>query len=301
LITLTDERGLIKSPQSWDEIESLPGYVKGIDPTQHKLKAIIGSYHLKGIHCGLSCNQPHDKGYIAVTQSGAVTNLGHDCGRKYFGVDFITFKNQHHRELDARNNRDLLFTFSLQLDDLEKEINELRKANYGIDWIYKTSQELICRGKGCPDEVIRVVNAMIKSRSNVLKKEREATDAEIKTLELSQNKRIQRPHYVEEDIAIISGLEVLYEENDLRKLTVNELEINIKPFKVLNIENLTHSDLAKWAKWVNSIDNLKERIKNSMNAGLALLKPENLEPLSKIVDKSEDIKGFRKFINSLNS
>ena len=128
MITLTDERGLIFSPKSWAEIEEIPGYVKGIDPTKHKLKAIIGSYHLKDIHCGLSCNKAHDKGYIAQTKSGAVTNIGHICGHNYFGVDFTTFANQHNREVTAKSHRDLLSTFSLQLDDLEVEICELRKS-----------------------------------------------------------------------------------------------------------------------------------------------------------------------------
>ena len=95
MITLTDERGLIFSPKSWTEIEEIPGYVKGLDPTKHKLKSIIGSYHLKDIHCGLLCNQLHDKGYIVVTQGGVVTNLGNECGKNYFGVDFTTFANQH--------------------------------------------------------------------------------------------------------------------------------------------------------------------------------------------------------------
>lgn len=70
MITLTDERGLIYSPKSWDEILEIPAYDRGLDPSKYKLKAVIGSYHLKDIHCGLSCNAEHDKGVIVQFHGG---------------------------------------------------------------------------------------------------------------------------------------------------------------------------------------------------------------------------------------
>ena len=300
MITLTDERGLIFSPKNWAEIEEIPGYVKGIDPDKHKLKAIIGSYHLKDIHCGLACNAAHDKGYIAQTQSGAVTNIGHICGKKYFGVDFTTLANQHNREVTAKSNRDLLSTFGLQLDDLEIEICELRKSEFGIDWIYKTSQNLIISGKECPDAVVNSIHAMIKAGSNVLQKTREATEVEIKAAELSQRRRVDIPHYVQEDIAVISGLSVLLKENDLKDLAVIELEEKIKSFKHLIIDDLPHSDLASWAKWVSSVESIKDKLKVSMQNGTNLLKSSNLYPFKEILNKDDSFK-FSKFLKQLPS
>jgi hypothetical protein len=299
LITLTDERGLIFSPKSWAEIEEIPGYIKGLDPAKHKLKAIIGSYHLKDIHCGLSeCNSPHDKGYIAQTQSGAVTNLGHICGQRYFGIDFTTFANQHNREVTAKSHRDLLSTFSLQLYDLENKIKTLRGSKHGADWIYLTSQNLINRGKECPDEVIRAITAMIKSRSNILKKSRPATEEEIKTAELSQ-KRISKPYYVEDNIAVISGFDALFEENELKKLVIIELEEKIKPFKNLKIDNLTHQELAAWAKWVTAVENTKDKIKASIDAGVNLLRSSNLIAFKEIISNKQDKEMFDKFLKKL--
>ena len=299
MITLTDERGLIFSPKSWAEIEEIPGYVKGIDPAKHKLKAIIGSYHLKDIHCGLSCNVAHDKGFIAQFHGGTVTNIGHICGKKYYEVDFTTFTNYYNREVVAKSHRDLLSTFRLQLDDLESEINELRELEHGINWIYTTSQNLVNRGKECPDEVVNTISTMLKSRSSVLQKAREATDAEIKTLELSQVQRVKKPHYIQEDIAVISGLDVLHPENDLRKLVVIEIEENIKPFKKLIIDNLTPSELARWAKWVSSVESTKDKVKVSMQSGINLLKSANLEPFKEILSKKEDFTKFDKFLKKL--
>ena len=140
---------------------------------------------------------------------------------------------------------------------------------------------------------------MIKSRSNVLQKSREATDAEIKVLELSQVNKVRKPHYIQEDIAVISGLEALYEENDLKNLVTLEVEEKIKSFKKLNIENLAHSELARWAKWVSSIESTKVKIKDSMNAGINLLKQSNLYVFKKILSKKQDIDSFDKFIKKL--
>lgn len=298
MITLTDERGLIFSPKSWAEIEEIPRYKKGIDPTKYKLKAIIGSYHLKDIHCGLSCNVAHDKGFIAQFHGGAVTNIGHICGKKYYEVDFTTFTNQYNREVVAKSYRDLLSTFSFQLDDLEKEISELRKPDLGIGWIYKTTQSLTNNGKECPDEVVRAIQVMIRTRSNVLKKDREATEAEIKAAELSQGRRVNRPLYAQEDIAVIFGIEALYPENDLRKLVTIEIEENIKLFKKLVIDNLTHSELSRWAKWVGSVESTKDKVKNSMQAASNLLKSSNLYPFKEILSEEDSTK-FAKFLKQL--
>ena len=56
-----------------------------LDPSQHKLKQILGHYIEKEWKpCGLSnCHQLHGKGYYVVTESGLETNIGKDCGKKY--------------------------------------------------------------------------------------------------------------------------------------------------------------------------------------------------------------------------
>lgn len=298
MITLTNERGLITSPQSWEEIESIPGYLRGLSPSEHKLKSVIGSYNLKDIHCGLTCNQLHDKGYIVVTENGTVTNIGHVCGRNYFGTDFATFTNQYNRDVTAQNNRDLLFTFDLQIEELEQEIKNLRESKYGVDWIYKTSKILISKND-CPIEIVRTLEAMIKARSSILKKTREVSENEIQRIEVATGRKIKRPYIVEEVISNISGIEILYEEKNLRRLVVIELEEKIKSFKSMRIDELTYAELSKQAKWVHSIEFIKEEIKDAMNAGVLFLNVENLRPLLQILSNKNDIKNFTIFLNNL--
>ena len=74
-------------------------FVEILDPAEHRLKAIVRSYAFKDeINCGLkNCRQGHKKGYLVATESGLETNIGHKCGKKYFGADF----QREHRNFQA--------------------------------------------------------------------------------------------------------------------------------------------------------------------------------------------------------
>jgi hypothetical protein len=43
MITLKIERGFVQV-ESWDEVTGLPGFVKNLNRSQHKLKDIVGRY-----------------------------------------------------------------------------------------------------------------------------------------------------------------------------------------------------------------------------------------------------------------
>ena len=77
MITLNGARGF-EEVNSWQEITELPGFTAALNPEHKQLQEIIGRYVFKDkIPCGLTtCKQPHGRGYIAVTESGDVTNIG---------------------------------------------------------------------------------------------------------------------------------------------------------------------------------------------------------------------------------
>ena len=147
MITLNTDNGLVRV-ERWEDIETLPGYVNDLNPSQHKLKTIRGRYLFKDyIKCGLSnCHTPHGKGYIATTTDGLTTNIGKDCGKKDFGVDFETLSDQFDRDVTAAENRDRLGSFSFQLEEFEDRIRQLREGQSGADWVHKKSQHLLRPG-----------------------------------------------------------------------------------------------------------------------------------------------------------
>jgi hypothetical protein len=301
MITLSIENRLVKV-DSWDEIESLPGFARDINPVEQKLDSIIGRYVFKDmIRCGLSdCHTPHARGYIVVTKDGCKTNIGKDCGKTYFGVDFETLSKKLDRDITESENRERLWSFSFRIDDLEKKIRELRSCENGADWVYKLTRPLIDRSKGCPEEVVRRISSMVKTRNNALSVQRQATKREIEELEVIQNRKLSGDYVIDEQVAEILGIEALYPENDLREILVINLEDNIKRFKEENIAKLTYNELKAWVKWVDSVNGALDKASIAMQSGRILLNIENLEPFYKVLNTHGDKKKFRDYLRRLN-
>lgn len=302
MITLNTDTGLVKI-EKWEDIEALPNFQINLNPSDHKLESIIGRYIFKEkIRCGLSnCHAPHNKGYIVKTKEGSKTNIGKDCGKTYFGVDFETLSNKYDRDTTEAENRDKLWSFSFKIEELQEQITRLRQCEKGADWVYKKTRSLLNIGADCPDEIARHIQSLTKSRTSGLFKSREATDSEIETLEITQNKKITKPHFIDEKIADLIGLEALYPENDLKNLLVLDLEHNIKTLNGADIDLLTFEELKHWSKWIGSIENILERVNYSIAAGKNLLTKSNLEPLTSVLTKSNDKSTFRIFLKSLEN
>jgi hypothetical protein len=302
MITINTEKGLVKV-ESWEDVESLPGFVKNLNPTNQKLDAIIGRYIFKEkINCGLSnCHTPHAKGFIVKTIDGASTNIGKDCGKTYFGVDFETLSNKFDRDITESENRDKLWSFSFKIDEIQDAIHNLRCSEYGANWIYKKSRYLVTLGADCPNEIVKQILSMGKNRSSGLFKPREATDFEIEALSNSQNRQISKPHFIEEKIADISGLDALYPENDLKNILVIDLEENFKTFISKDIDQLSFEDLKYWSKWIGTVETSLQKANDSIQAGRNLLTQSNLKPFLTLLTKNEDKLIFRRFLEGLTN
>lgn len=284
MITLNTEKGLIKI-ETWEDITSRPGYMDNLDPRDKKLKSIIGNYSFKDkIRCGLSnCHTPHAKGYIATTEDGYETNIGQDCGKKYFGVDFETLSRKFDRDVKDKDNRDLLWSFKSKLTTVNDKIDVIRKEQGG-DWAHKQLLALTNLNKGCPESVIIQIKAMAKARSGALTKPRLATNEEIDNLEAIQGKRVERPHYIDEKFAELSGIEALYPENDLRNLLTLELTNKIKSFEREDVDQMTAKELSTWAKWAASVEVTLNKAELVLAIGKRLLKSDNLKPLLRMLE-----------------
>src|SRR3546814_6138448 len=137
MITINGEKGFVRI-ESWDDIESRPGFAKDIDPRSVKLKAIIGSYTFSDyIPCGLStCHQPHGNGFLVVTVDGRETNIGRICGKRHFSVDFVQMRRVFLKDLNAKQNRNFLWELKHRLPSVTAEIDALKSQPYGANWIH---------------------------------------------------------------------------------------------------------------------------------------------------------------------
>jgi hypothetical protein len=138
MIILNGERGYVEVA-SWEDITGRPGFVPNLNPKEHKLKAIIARYSFaEEIHCGLSdCHQWHKKGYLAVTESGAETNIGKDCGATYFGIEFKTIARTFDRDVATAKRRETLTGLSARLDGISQRIAGMRSTRRGADWVHR--------------------------------------------------------------------------------------------------------------------------------------------------------------------
>jgi len=300
VITLNQERELVRV-SAWEDIAQRPGFTAPLDPAAHKLKGIIGQYALANdVPCGLSsCRTMHRHGYLVVTQSGHETNLGKDCGKRYFDVEFEAMRNAFDRDLRAKEQRERLFSLQFQVDEWRAKIAELRAGARGADCAWRDLRAFRESGKGVPTAVIQRLRTMLKTGSTLLEIERAATTEEADQAEAAQGRRIPRPYYVSESIGELRGLHALQDDMDLRNMLVLGLLEQFDQFERLQIDALSPNELSRWAKWATGLDAEFDKAVASLGAAHAFLDRENLARLAKAITAKEDRAEFDKFIRGL--
>jgi hypothetical protein len=297
LITINIAQGLLQY-ESWADIEATPGFQRDIDPKVSKLDSILGRYvFLDRVVCGLSnCHTLHGKGYIVKTKDGTITNIGKDCGSSYFGVDFDRLSATFERDLKQKEQRERLHSFSLQTEDIQARVSELRKADKGATWIHMLIERLKSP-RDIPEPIVRQLSAMVKGRTNRLTKTRKADKTEAEALEAAgQN----GPHFVEDVVAELEGFSALYPENDLRQLLVFGVDEAIREFDKLDIGSMSPGELSKWVKRVGTVESSLEQAEQAIGEGRKFLTATNLEPLMQVDgiwrDGMPDFKNYLKLL-----
>lgn len=304
MITLNTNKSVVRL-DGWDDLVGRAGFSTNLDPAEHDLDAIIGRYNIgERVRCGLSnCHTLHAKGYLVSTKSGRETNIGKDCGKTYFGVDFENLAKQFERMSAEQDNREFLSNFSFNIEDLDNKIHELRCGQRGADWVNKHGRCLIDPSPRVPLEVVRAITRLVKSKSNQFSVEREATEREVEAMETAQRKTLDRPQYVDEVVAVIHGLDALYAESDLRTILVLGVEEPLKKFRTLIIDELTFEQLVYWKKWAVTVEGSLESATFATAAGVVLLTRENLSPLLQLptLAKGVDRALFQTYLDAITA
>ena len=107
--------------------------------------------------------------------------------------------------------------------------------------------------------------------------------------------------YIEENIATVSGIEAMYDQNNLKLLITDTLKKFIENFPIDKIDLLSSKDLAYWVKEVKEIPNLKNKIDTAIKFCVNFLTFENLLPFEKIIEKQEEVAEWHNFLNSLKT
>lgn len=301
MITLNCEKGPVRI-ENWEDIRSRPGFVESLDHEEHQLGTVIGRYIFKEpIKCGLKgCRTEHNKGYLVATVSAHETNIGKDCGKKYFGIDFQEMTRQFDRDIEAYELRQSLWNFSFKIDDIEAIVADLRGGAKGADWIHRRLGPLVSSNGQCPEKIVRAVRDLVKNGTDIVKVDREATSEEHKQMETRQGKKLPSPQYVSESIGRLDGIAALESGNDLRQILILDLGENLRLFREKDIDQLSHRELQYWGKFVSQVDVLIERAEYAIDQGRKLLDAGNLSILRRLVSEKAEIMLFERFVKALN-
>lgn len=299
MITLNTERGLERI-ESWSDIENLAGFHKDIDPMAVKLSSIIGRYRLSDqVVCGLStCHHKHFRGYVVATSNGFVTNIGKDCGKTHFGVDFETLSRTFDRELMDMERRETLFAAKNRLDGYLEQIEELKNSDKGATWLNKQIKSLRQPTNGLPHNICRRLDDMVRTQSVVLKRARQATKAEIEAMRATGrlNEDDHRAEIVvEDDVGVLDGLAVLKVENDIRELLIIDLGETMDRLRMIDVSAATSHQLGQLTKRVAEIEPKLDQCRRIVALGLQFFERENLSQLAEVAETADDEKQVMAF------
>ncbi|WP_254844818.1 hypothetical protein [Dickeya dadantii] len=149
MIALNTVKGIIEI-SSWQDIVERPHFRSNINPTNVDLKEII------------------------VTKEGFETNIGKDCGKNYFSVDFVEMKTRFDRDVKTSLQRGNIRKTKETAQQLLEYVEGLRKQPKGADWLYSRIEKLRNRSV-IGDAAANEIRKMLKERRKELLSSRLAT------------------------------------------------------------------------------------------------------------------------------
>lgn len=299
MITLNTERGLERI-ESWSDIESLAGFRKNINPKSVTLTSIIGRYRFSDqVTCGLStCHHKHFRGYVVATSDGRVTNIGKDCGKTHFGVDFETLSRVFDRELLDMERREALSAAKNRLHTYAQQIEIIKNTEKGATWLNKQVNSFRNPTSGLPNSICRRLDNMVRTQSAVLKRTRRATKEEIEAMRTTGRIKDDDRRtiiMVEDDVGVLNGLGVLSAENDIRQILIIELGETMNRLRDIDIASATSNELGQLTKRVAEIEPMLDRCRRIAALGAQFFERENLSQIAEVAETVNDEKQIMAF------
>lgn len=274
------------------DIFKMNGYTDSLDPKKEKLKQVINRYELPDkVICGLSnCRTPHYIGCIVETESGSLTNLGNDCGRKYFGENFTSLSNKLSKEIDYFNKVENIKLAKSNITENYRKLSEIEADWKKIETVYRT-----IKSEGL-DGLYGQLEQMKHSKSSIISIQRIATESEIEFEEVRVGKDIQSPFYISENLGNLRGLNYLLDRIRIKDMIQNSRVI-LESLENFDEKSTTFKDL-------NKITKNNERLKDSVREahsiiieGFKLFSTDNMRQFTPLVSSKRQRK-LKRFLNA---
>ena len=305
MITLNTEKGLVRI-ESWEDIESRPGFTPMADPKTIKLKDILGRYIFPyEIPCGLTnCRTPHKHGFLVVAIDGRETNIGRDCGKREFGADFKSLSRTFVAAERAQRNREFLLEVKDRLPTITAELSAIRNHQYGAGWINARINQLTGKSTALPTPIVNAVRQAIRRGDGTLVIERAATREEredrsaavdVKGLE---HLRRNVAYVIEERTGQLDGFAALAPGNGLRDILV-VIEPFLSTLADADIDSLPDKQLRELSKVGAELEPNLERLRTLVAAGRRLLVRQNVQQLAQFTTSRAETQLFNLFLREL--
>ena len=276
---------------TWDDIFKMSGYTDSLDPKKEKLKQVINRYELpnKG-RCGLSnCGTAHNIGCIVETESGRLTNLGNDCGRKYFGENFTSLSNKLSKEIDYFNKVENIKLAKSNITENYRKLSEIEADWKKIETVYRT-----IKSEGL-DGLYGQLEQMKHSKSSIISIQRIATESEIEFEEVRVGKDIQSPFYISEDLGNLKGLSYLIDRVKINAMLQSNSAI-LESLDNFDESNTVFKDLNRMVKDIEHLQDSVREARSIIIEGFKLFELDNMRQFTPLISSKRHRK-LKRFLS----
>ena len=278
--------------ESIEDIRSRPAFRDDIDSKQHKIANLIGDYTFKEqVLCGLKdCHTAHNKGFLAVTEDGLETIIGHVCGKKWGGSDFVYQKRQFNQRREFKQHSQLLNTVTANKDSINSRIKEISERKYGAKWLQASLRNFreICAS----DVLTDLSKRATRNDLNVIE-HRERTSAEIDRVhEMFPNTPRDNHRFEEITIGLLNGLDIF--KKDIHALLIMQVSNVLQQLSQKDIQSMKVSDRRKFVDWANEIESKFIEAEELLASGLRFFSDNNVKLLHHLSkDKNNSMKKLK--------
>lgn len=292
---------------SFSELEARPHFVEvaNISIENHgvKLGELVSAYHFKErVKCGISsCRQGHLKGYLVTLSNNQEIIIGHICGKKYFGVDFLNKDREFRaKKLKFEKFEAMKETFN-NLVQMKQEFEQVLMSSGPLSFIQiKNGIRALSGSDGTFDYWMKQELKRI-SVSGVIKHTVQKTQKEIETEEFFRKENEDDVVYIRETKTVVAATldnwELVgnwYQAEKLRSF-FEIIHSEIKNPIAMNY----HEFESVYSKLKNYQSNLKA-LRNYCEMGNSLLSRNNLSKLAFLFSKKDQLNKLNDFIQRFN-
>ena len=307
MITLLENKQLIHVGD-WEKIRERPGFRDELHPGSVEFLEIIGLYHEKHPRpCGLmTCHTPHKRGYIVTVKGGEETNIGHQCGKTYFHVDFDELSRDFESRVSAYQHRVKLSEVAARSERIKHDLETLLEGPRGGRQVRRLVQMITNPSQGMPREITDIFRTASKSSGGALFTTRSETDVELELRLTREGRRDiesidkeKERAYVEEAFHQLRGIEVLQSDNDLRTLLITEIRTPLEEFLSADIDTMSNHELGRWAAWADRLADKFKLAGQVLNSGHEFFTVQNLSPVIELIESQTARERFKQFLREM--